>query len=125
MNKERILALADLIEAQPHTGLNEKTGFNMGEYRHECGTPACIAGWAAAASVGDTTGTIKLEMYADIQAQQFLDLDGDQASALFQPPCEDEDEWDEITPDHAAFTLRHLVKTGKVDWSAFEDRADA
>ena len=39
MNKERMLELADFIE--------KSETFDQSRIRHECGTPACIAGHAA------------------------------------------------------------------------------
>ena len=48
MNVERILQLADIIEVQPHMTDEDPEGFTMMDYIHDCGSPACIAGWAVA-----------------------------------------------------------------------------
>lgn len=116
MNKERILALADLIEKQPHVKLNEAPGFNMSDYRHKCGTPACIAGWAAEISEENSfNGTNYL-------AEKYLELDRITAKMLFAPHFiagyhKAWKSWNDITPQQAATTLRKLVETGEVDWS--------
>lgn len=90
MNTDHIRQLADVIERQPHTDLNAPTGFNMCNWTHNCGTPACICGWANFVQDDD-----------DIHL-------GDVSTAR---------EWLGITPTHAAAVLRHLADTGKVDWS--------
>lgn len=127
MNKERILALADLIEKQPHTTVDDAHGFTMGNWTHACGTPACIAGWAVFAE----NGSAKFESgeWVSSRAASYLELDRDDAVLLFEPDLRNPDEfeddetdatdgWDEITPSQAAATLRRLAETGSVDWSA-------
>jgi hypothetical protein len=42
---DRIRQLADIIQAQPHTPITAESGFNMCNWTHTCGTPACIAEW--------------------------------------------------------------------------------
>jgi hypothetical protein len=44
---ERCEILARVIEQQPHTTPDAAQGFNMARERHICGTPCCIAGFAA------------------------------------------------------------------------------
>jgi hypothetical protein len=44
---ERCEILARVIEQQPHTTPDDADGFNMARERHTCGTPCCIAGFAA------------------------------------------------------------------------------
>ena len=112
MNKERILELADLIEKQPHTEIDADSGFNMLDFNHLCGTPSCIAGWAVFQSNGN------LEYVNSEEARIALGLNRLQCEDLFFA-------WssnlslEDITPAHAAFTLRHLAETGVVDWSAY------
>lgn len=120
MNKERILALADLIEKQPHVDYSANFGFNMEDYRHDCGTPSCIAGWATALAHGLNEGNTPIEGSAHCTAVAFLSINSQDGMELFQPRGIHPDEWGNITPAHAAFTLRHLAETGKVDWSAYE-----
>lgn len=114
MNRERILALAELIEQQPHTGRLSADGFCMSNYVHNCGTPSCIAGWAAWLSHRKPK-QMEDSMALFWRAQNYLDLSEDQADRLFLPynyHCEDQ-----YPPSQAAATLRHLAETGKVDWS--------
>ena len=126
MNKERILALADLVEQQPHS---IESGFNMGELIHGCGTPSCIAGWAAWESAGRPEMMVAEEGYAiENEASDWLGLPHivessyatDLSFDLFYPIGFG---FDDITPKHAAFTLRRLAETGKVDWRAYGNEA--
>jgi hypothetical protein len=110
MNVERILALADIIEAQPHTSSSDESGFNMNAYSHHCGTPCCIAGWAA----GNVAGLDEEDVFH--VAAALLDLSSTLAVQLFIPPF-DGARWGMITPAQAAITLRNLAATGIVDWS--------
>jgi hypothetical protein len=119
MNIERIRQLADVIAAQPHTPLAAESGFNMNNWTHTCGSPACIAGWANFIRTDDD-GTFLGDMVA---AAAWLGINIRQAAELFQPDEPDKDEpddilsWSDITPAHAAAVLRHLAVTGQVDWS--------
>lgn len=126
MNKERILALADLIEKQPHTTVEAPSGFSMENWSHDCGTPACIAGWAWAMEKAKMED---VDDNASDAAQKFLGLGVLTGDSLFEPDLRDTDLalnhhwenhtdlWGHITPTHAAAVLRHLADTGKVDWS--------
>jgi hypothetical protein len=121
MNKERILALADLIEKQEHTGLDSKSGFNMGDFTHYCGTPACIAGWAIAMKLGDLSCDVDKEIF--ISGKSYSSLAGEflgigeelHVELFFSSPGEIP--LDEVSPQIAASVLRHLAETGEVDWS--------
>ncbi|MBD8651518.1 hypothetical protein IFT66_10560 [Rhizobium sp. CFBP 13726] len=115
MNKERILALADLIEQQLHTTPSAPIGFTMSDYVHSCGTPACIAGWAAWESENQPDFLDWRQV--DFKATKYLGLDQETSEKLFEP--EGVSSWFEITPAHAAFTLRHLARAGVVDWAAY------
>lgn len=116
MNKTRILALADLIEKQPHVELNSDSGFNMREYHHRCGTPSCIAGWVNEMSKETNCGG------PEHSAAKYLELDWVTADRLFEPSHLSGYHggvfgWRDITPQQAATTLRKLAETGEVDWS--------
>lgn len=120
MNKERILALAELIENQPHEELESEFGFNMEDFTHPCGTPSCIAGWAVFQA-----GGLEKDYHANSKvAAEILGLEHRQAEDLFFA-------WrskiglEEITPFHAAATLRHLAETGDVDWDATAPQSHA
>ncbi len=122
MNKERILALADLIEKLPKGSVyGEKSGFDMTDFSHHCGTPACIGGWARWEHFGrpdDIASEIVASQlsYSEVAAGYLgIDLEAT-AEELFYPPTIDN--WQGITPQHAAAVLRNLVETGEVDWNA-------
>jgi hypothetical protein len=116
MNVERILELADLIEKQPHTTEEADDGFSMDWFTHDCGTPSCIGGWAIFLQSRDRkildvvseSGGKFSEVAASV-----LGLGEFEASELFFPTIVD---MDQITPADAAYTLRHLAKTGEVVW---------
>jgi hypothetical protein len=113
MNTERILHIADMIEKL------EPRQFDMSDYvtENECGTVACIAGWTYL-TYGDPAGEGDPHELAAIH----LGLDEDRADDLFLPnpltsglpSCVT---YAQITPAHAAQTLRKLAATGEVDWS--------
>lgn len=118
MNKERIEQLARAIE----TGGIAELGFNMEFFhatkevdasRHNCGTVACIAGWACA------LGKIDGEFLAAIE---WLDIPyRGVGNELFFPGRESGIsvyDWKAITPAHAAAVLWRLAATGTVDWTA-------
>ena len=134
MNTARLLALADAIEGHvlPELGFNMEVYYSTA-YRnlpdrsgHECGTIACIAGWAC-----KLYGSLGEGYFAT--AAYHLDLDYETANELFIPPGpahwdEENHSWQEFpvntwkaTPAQAARVIRHLAATGKVDWRvAFE-----
>lgn len=123
MNKERILEIADLIEAG-HEGMV----FDMSTYghRHPCGTAACIAGWTVArfGKTGRAKNIDPRRPLADkynvkIWAAKVLGLDADTRFSLFMPNTyKDRVRVFDITASHAVRTLRHLAETGEVDWFA-------
>lgn len=132
MNKERILTLADIIEAQPHTGVDAEKGFNMNSILHNyCNTPCCIAGWAVWEAQGrpERVDRYKYETGLEIPAAEYLEMpldpqhDCGSAMRLFYP---DDDEindrnYQDLQPSEAAKVLRHLAETGKVDWSIINE----
>ena len=114
MNKERILALADLIEVQPKAGYFAEGGFNMGAYVHSCGTPACIAGWAVSLfdEVTDVEGhCYQIGKAVHDRAKSLLGLTYGQADTLFR-------EYTANDPKIAARVLRELAETNEVNWPA-------
>jgi hypothetical protein len=122
MNKTKILAVADAIESHSIPDL----GFNMATYctqndrpdhdrsGHNCGTTACIGGWAIAT---EKSKDALLEMtygpaIFDL-ARKILELDTELGKKLMiyytgSP-----------TSVQAANCLRHLAETGEVDWDRF------
>lgn len=130
MNKERILALADLIETLTYRNEDNwaPDSFNMGRYSytydpntdeesgHVCDTPACIAGWAYAMknNFDENLNWIKFESG---MSAEYLGLTSEQASELFYGRGFSAAKRDiEVSPEEAAKTLRHLAETGEVDW---------
>lgn len=110
--QERLLRLADAVE--------DSGSFDMTMYRHECGTPACIAGHAAAlAGIDRTEGPAIARA-----ARDWLGLDEERGSELFWPENEHANWWgltrrfQKVTRAHAGAVLRHLAETGRIDWSA-------
>lgn len=124
MNIERINALADLIEQQPQSLHDDQPGFNMNRFVHHCGTPSCIAGWAAwealqrPANIQETWR--EGERYRDVEdeAREYLGIDAETAGRLFWGT--DGIKLEPITKEQAARVLRHLAQTGEVDWSIVE-----
>lgn len=104
MNKKRILALADLIEAN-------EGDFDMSNWTHSCGTPACIGGWAAWEALDRPS--VLPSIFPHGRASSWLDISDEQGDALFIP-----DIWlSAVTASQAATVLRHLAETGEVDWN--------
>ena len=123
MNKERILEIADLIEAG-----HERMVFDMTEWggEHPCGTAACIAGWTVA-RFGWNGRAMQIDHRRPLGggrdvfdgAQCVFGLAYSEAQRLFAPNerRDGADMW-EVTAEHAVRTLRHLAETGNVDWRA-------
>lgn len=134
MNTNRILKLADLIEAG-----DDKLGFNMETYGsasgayedrsgHNCGTVACIGGWAVAAfgayGKGEDVSLSRVIHTYDVpeSARNLLGLEADTAARLFLAGGISSSD---VTPAVAARCLRNLAETGEVDWEkAMEAASD-
>ena len=126
INVKNILRVADAIEkaarpeAKPKVGYYQPVFICVGEGEdidatgHRCTTTACIAGWAVL--VFDRTRPRTLEKreqegdYVSDRATKLLGLGSNQADDLFLHVYSE-------TPDQAVRTLRHLAKTGEVNWS--------
>ena len=110
MNKQKVLALADYVEAS--------STFWMEEYFHACGTPACLAGHGARLFGKLDSRTSDLE--EDVASE--LDIAERRANKLFRPVTynfhfsADLNGEGYITKKHAVATLRHLAETGEVDY---------
>ena len=140
MNAERIRRVADMIE---RVGDSHKVsgrtlspsqkgwlhiGYDQGGYLHDCGTPACIAGFAAALAEdkderADLTYSDSVLTADDVPrvAERWLDLTIRQADQLFdgEPFGEDDpDSPDDLRPTarEAVDCLRRLADTGEVYW---------
>lgn len=136
MNKTNILAVADAIEQHtiPWLGfnmLNYKTVVNADMSGHNCGTTACIAGWANAIRLRlkethpSWGGWCEHDGAADWLGIETYSSSGDStADKLFYArnhpdykPDKAEATWASITAEQAVRTLRHLAETGEVDWT--------
>lgn len=128
MNKKRLLHLANLIEAAPHDLARDVdgNGFDMSVWNmdHNCGTTACIAGWAVLTFGAELSSAQSTAEYA----RALLGLSRDVAAELFMPVHPDNDDredhddpefvqldYDTITPSMAAAQLRNVAETGQVD----------
>lgn len=117
MNRENITKVRDVIAALPaerfdmSDWLNDYPNETFGRALKDCGTAACIGGWAV--------GVLKPRTRASSWeipsiARRILGLSLDQADKLFQPvPCDDRHL---LTPAQAVRVLDILLETGEVDW---------
>lgn len=126
MNKRNILKVADAIETHSIPWLGFNMNLELARFdevaeddrtgRH-CGTVGCIAGWAVAMSRHMTSAPEESIYFRYDEPTKWLGLSDDTADALFYPRQLPPGSWDDITPAHAVAVLRHLAKTGKVDWT--------
>ena len=111
--REHALAVAEAIEKHADR-------FRQDQWRHTCGTPACIAGWSCALQHDkEQPRQVNLNDYdgSDIKrkAAEALGLTPREASDMFQP--EPYGEFGERpTAAEAVSVLRHYVETGEVHW---------
>ena len=121
MNKELILELADRIE--------ESETYDQSDYYTWCRAPACIAGHCVAmhpefVEFVEESHCICEGSYQHISdlAEEMLELEKDQAAMLFLaiPPGHTQygqlGAYATVTNATAARVLRHLAKTGQVEW---------
>ena len=121
MNRENILKVADAIEKHsiPDLGFNMTMWIDRHPFPgqdisgHNCGTTACIAGWAAAVSIGASEAENLNTVSVSVRrvARDYLGLSDDEALWLFEGFSTGEEK-----PSQAVSVLRHLAETGKVDW---------
>lgn len=128
MNRPLIQKIIDVLEGRLVT--NEKLGFNMDSFvdgyeameggNGPCGTSACIAGWAVA------LGSEKVKVVRDLVVLNSAEPIEEEAVDLLSMPFHDAHRlfypdtgvlWGDITRKQAANVLKHLLKTGAVDWS--------
>ena len=131
MNRENVLKLADVVERSETFDMIVYWQVRPHDARR-CGTPACIAGHAAALFFEEHGRYVQRHPDGGIYASHteqtaalFLGINGDrgQQIELFCPRYEDascdafpsEPGW--ISADRAAAVLRHFAETGEIDWS--------
>lgn len=102
--------LANLIEKLPFTDEDAKDGFSMTNYNHSCGTPSCIAGWAAWEA--NNRHSVRNGEVSSL-ALEHLEISQDIGEELFYPHGYS---YNRQSPQKAAAVLRHLAATGEVDW---------
>jgi len=132
----RMLAVADKIEPLGRRQFNLSRWFDP-----DCGTPACIAGhaiWEKYKEQGYSRERCESRLHNAqhaSEAAEYFEIDGNTALNLFMPfardlfpkgtilgrPIEhimfaDDRARRLVTGRWAAATLRHLVRTGEVDW---------
>lgn len=126
MNVTNLTRLADLLEspeAEGHFDIgtwfsykmpSRISGFAIRQQLHNCGTTACIGGWAAA--LGGEEGTIG-NAWSDKEVREWMGLPetGAYWSLCYAYPTES------ITPKQAARVIRNLIATGSVDWSILSE----
>lgn len=117
MNRQRVLKLANKLKKIKEEGNGH--WYNQKEYMHKCGTPSCLAGWAAAEYLDehDYIDRDELPTYTGWQimhlAQKWLGIN-------FRMKCQLFDSFPDIaespTIEEAIDTLKFLAATGKVQW---------
>ena len=112
----KLRAVADTIE-------HNRKHFDMTNFFHNCGTPACVAGFTIALA---SLKTFKDNQSATEAAAETLDLTLQQALDLLHPDGTSFSYVSDAKPGkpghitwkHAVRTLRHFADTGVVDWDA-------
>ena len=127
MNRERIRQIAEDIAGSYRFDM-ALYWFTEPHSDQECGTPACIAGFACVRYMG---GHDMYEIVSGLSdeyegthdvAQSMLGLTDDQAEALFDPQQAVHGiALSAITADMAVRTLHHLAETGDVRWHFNEE----
>jgi hypothetical protein len=120
-NKDRLMQLADIVEAAPEVTYNDDIeslgGFSMSQYFHNCGTPSCIAGHTIAAFAPHFDQKTDDPRHV---ASYLLGISEAEGRKLFVPGG-----WDTIpdeiypygsTGPQAAKVIRHFAETGEIDW---------
>jgi len=121
MNIERLTTLRDTLVALDPSRFNMKFWardfetsnpiYSVSALEHNCGTAACIGGWAEALFDPDR----KFHHNGVAHAGELLGLDADVAERLFFPR-DDDHAWG-ATSAQAAKVVDHLINTGRVEWS--------
>ena len=117
MNVENVNATIAAIAAAP------EGQFDMGRLFHGCGTPACIAGYAAALAMDEDPQIEDENWDIESAASAFLGIDEYQESQLFFPHilgiariAAMPGDRDFVTRDHALAVLRNFAETDVINW---------
>ena len=104
--------------------LDHKNDFDMSTGFHSCGTPACIAGFCAAA-MGMDHDNFYRSIQPNLLINKFFNIHINliKQQSLYAPDNEYAN-WNArhgqtgfVTPEHAASVLYYLADTGEIDWS--------
>lgn len=108
MNKVALLRVADMIAA----GSDVAFCMDMTLVRNDCGTSACVAGFALIDKCGSFNAAYREGVYA---AQIYLGLTETQKSELFYSPTV---EFNEINHNaqHVPAALRWMVENNTISW---------
>lgn len=133
MHKPNLILLADTLDAELPLGatFDMRAWISMfqipGAHAETiCGTVACIAGTAALLASDAAIAAVKHRDYPALYrvnvsqvAQDWLELSGEQSADLFAPMLWNMMgvEYRNVTAQHAARVVRHLIATGEVDWT--------
>jgi hypothetical protein len=118
VNIEKIKELQAVIAAQPHTRLEDESGFNMAETHHLCGAPSCIDGWCQHIS-----GRTSFDTFWVVQSE--LGISRDMANQLCCP-CHRygfRGTHNSITPSQAVQALQNILYGCDVEgiWKHLKD----
>lgn len=129
LNADKLLVLADAIEVMEHGSyFDQLPGFDMhvwnedwcdADLPNDCGTASCIGGTAQVLFGLDTATEVYLFLSDTEDDQGVVDEDWTTLHDLFFPH-EGHIYWN-ATPEQAAKVIRHLVATGKVEWSILDE----
>lgn len=117
--RDRVIQLRDFLETLPPEKFTMRRYFTgpggvtiVPSSFNECGTAACIAGWAIL-QFGDDDRKSHRSV-----AGGLLGLSDEQAIALFDPEGNDGTEaaLNHFTRARAVAVLDHYLETGKIDW---------
>lgn len=128
MNVQRILELAAHIEALDPSRFDihvwsedpadpDRHALTAGIIKHDCGTCACIGGWAETLFMPEDFNVSTDGSY--INVAQLLGLSDDTAYNLCHPH---DVSWSAVTKDVAVSVLRNLAETGQVDYQKALDQ---
>ena len=130
MNTQRLQAVRDIIAAHP-------SKYDQDQYLHPCGSPACIAGWAAHLSLREGESLSRLNLpcgsyvlnergtiaaHVMSRAGEWLGLTPLEKLAMFEGDPIDywEDDGEMLsrpsTVQEALAMLDHAIKRQKVEW---------
>ena len=98
--------------------------YDQMDWKHDCGTPACIFGHAAA--LAKNTNDLSELSHAEIEdiGREYMGIDPVMSLDLCKSSpygrCIDLDPVQEPTTKQAIAVLDHLIHKGEVDWKRFQ-----